>query len=257
MCLILAAWRVHPDYPLVVAANRDEFFARPTAPAAFRPDSDILAGQDLEAGGTWMGVTRRGRFAALTNFRDPSRQRQGAESRGRLVDGFLAGGPSPADYLNEVHRTAGRYNDFNLLVGDGGTLACYSSVSGEIRSLPPGVYGLSNHLLDSPWPKVVAAKSALASALGTLPDERHLIDLLRDDTVHPDQALPRTGVRQEWERLLSSAFVRARHYGTRSSAVLLVSRDGLAVFDEQTWLADGQPGGRMRYRFRLTDTAAW
>jgi len=247
MCLVLVAWRSHPDYPLVVAANRDEFHARPTAPAAFWPDSGILAGTDLQAGGTWMGVTRGGRFAALTNFRDPATQREGMASRGKLCADFLSADAQPLPWLQEVAAEVRHYNGFNLLVSDGDTLACLSSMTGRIDLLGPGVYGLSNHLLDSPWPKVAAAKSALSQALKSLPDDRALFDLLRDDAIHPDDALPRTGVTLEWERLLSSAFVKAQGYGTRSSTVLLVDHTGRQIFDEQTWLEDARPGGRVRY----------
>jgi len=259
MCLILVAWQTHPDYPLVVAANRDEFFARPTAPAGFWTAGqspswtevpDILAGRDLLAGGTWMGVSRGGRFAALTNFRDPASQRDAAVSRGRLVADFLGGNLSATDYLAAIAPGAGLYNGYNLLVGDGETLAWSSNVTGEARSLPPGIYGISNHLLDTPWPKVEAAKSALAAALAALPDEQPLFRLLRDDAIYPDEALPRTGVNLEWERLLSAAFVRSPGYGTRSSTVLRVGKDGWTVFDEQTWLDAAQAGGRVRFRFR-------
>ncbi|MDO8931113.1 MAG: NRDE family protein [Rhodocyclaceae bacterium] len=251
MCLILIAWRSHPDYPLLVAANRDEFFARPTAPAGFWADApDILAGRDLQAGGTWMGVSRGGRFAALTNFRDPASQRGDAASRGQLVAGFLRGKLSARDSLAAIAATAGDYNGYNLLVGDGDTLAWSSNVTGAARSLPPGIYGVSNHLLDTPWPKVEAAKSALATALVALPAEQPLFELLRDDGIHPDEALPRTGVDLAWERLLSAAFVRSPDYGTRSSTVLMQGRDGTVIFDEQTWLAGARPGGRVRVRFR-------
>lgn len=249
MCLILVAWHAHPNYPLVVAANRDEFFTRPTAPASFWSDRPILAGRDQREGGTWMGVTRSGRFAALTNYRDPGRDRSGARSRGRLVVDCLSADEAPADWLAKAAR-AGEYNGFNLIAASGGQLAWASNVTGECHSLEPGVYGLSNHLLDSPWPKVRAARSALAEALDALPDYRPMFDLLRDDTIHPDEQLPRTGVSIEWERLLSSAFVKAPGYGTRSSTLLLISRDGTLVFDEQTWLEGGKSGGRVRFRFR-------
>jgi uncharacterized protein with NRDE domain len=251
MCLILVAWRAHPDYPLVVAANRDEFFARPTAPGEFWPGTDILAGRDLKEGGTWMGVTRSGRFAALTNYRDPSRHTDGRASRGQLVAEYLAAEAAPADWLAGLAPRLAEYNDFNVLVGDKDSLACLESTAGEVRVLDPGVYGLSNHLLDSPWPKVAIAKSSLADALNALPADERLFALLRDDTIHPDEALPRTGVSLEWERLLSSAFVSAPGYGTRSSTVLKVSRGTTptTVFDEQTWLAGGRPGGRVRHRF--------
>jgi uncharacterized protein with NRDE domain len=249
MCLILVAWQAHPEYPLVVAANRDEFFKRPTAAASFWPGGQILAGRDLEAGGTWMGTTIDGRFAALTNFRAPELHREGAASRGRLVADFLGSNEAPNAWLAKFGQDAASYNPFNLLVGDRHTLACLSSTDGKTRELAPGVYGLSNHLLDTPWPKVNAAKSSLARALEALPDDRPLFDLLRDDSIHPDDALPRTGVSLEWERLLSAAFVKAPGYGTRSSTVLIVSRDGTPVFDEQTWLEGGRAGGRSRFRF--------
>lgn len=253
MCLILVAWQAHPEYPLVVAANRDEFFARPTAPAAFwRETSNVLAGRDLQAGGSWMGITREGRFAALTNFRDPVSQRSDAASRGLLVTDFLRSGQNSMDYLETVSRRGRDFNGFNLLASDGKSLAWYSNVGGKPLLLEPGIYGVSNHLLDTPWPKLKAAKSALDAALAQLPDETGLFELLRDDSVHPDESLPRTGVSLEWERLLSAAFVKASGYGTRSSTVLRVAQDGWTVFDEKTWLEDAAPGPRRRYRFRLT-----
>ena len=250
MCLILVAWRVHPDYPLVVAANRDEFFARPTAPAAFWKDApQVLAGRDLEAGGTWMGVTRTGRFAALTNFRDPAQNRSGAPSRGTLVADFLAGEETPHTCLERIAPRASQCNGYNLLVGDGETLWWSSNMGGEPRRLESGVYGISNHLLDTPWPKVGAGKAALAQALDSLPDDQALFGLLQDDGIHPDEHLPQTGISLDWERLLSSAFVKSPDYGTRSSTVLSIGRDGWVGFDEQTWLQGAQRGPRLHYRF--------
>ncbi len=250
MCLILVAWQHHPDYPLVVAANRDEFFARPTVPAEFWASAaELLAGRDLEAGGTWLGVTRAGRFAALTNFRDPGQMRRDAPSRGRLVTDFLIDRSAPLDYLATIAPEAPRYNGYNLLVGDGRSLCAYSNVAGAPHPLPPGIYGLSNHLLDTPWPKVAQSKSALEAALAALPDEAPLFRLLRNDDMHPDETLPRTGVSLEWERILSAAFVRSPDYGTRCSTVLLARRDGRVSFDEQTWLPGAVAGGRARFSF--------
>jgi uncharacterized protein with NRDE domain len=258
MCLILVAWQSHAAYPLVVAANRDEFFARATVPAAFWPDNPrLLAGRDLQAGGTWMGITRDARFAALTNFRDPASQRPDATSRGELVAGFLQRAKTPIDYLDAVARHGRDFNGFNLLAGDRRSLAWYSNVGGgRPLQLEPGIYGLCNHLLDTPWPKVETAKSELSSALARLPDESGLFDLLRDDSVHPDETLPRTGVSLEWERLLSAAFVKAPGYGTRNSTVLRVAADGWTTFDEKTWLEGAAPGPRRRYRFRLDPAAS-
>lgn len=251
MCLILVAWQAHPDYPLVVAANRDEFHARRSAAADFwTDDSRILAGRDLEAGGTWLGLSRHGRFAALTNYRDPTRHRPDAPSRGGLVAGFLGGDPGIDDYLDAL--TPADYNGFNLLLHEAGRLVAFSNVSMERHELAPGVYGLSNALLDTPWPKVGAGKTALEAALAALPDDTGLWRLLRDDTVHPDHALPATGVPPEWERLLSAAFIRSPGYGTRCSTVVKVGADGTAEFEERAWQPDGQSGGRHAYRLTFS-----
>lgn len=253
MCIILAAWQAHPEYPLVIAANRDEFFARPTRAAGFWPDGpNLLAGRDLFAGGTWLGVTRSGRFAALTNYRDPSREKQDAESRGTLVRGFLESSLSARDYLADVESSGQRYNGFNLLVCDGTALACHNNVEARTRTLAPGIHGLSNHVLNTPWPKVTAAKQALNAALRTLPDTQPLFGFLRDETVAQDDELPRTGIPLELERRLSSIFVRNEPsigYGTRSSTVVLVRADGRIIFDEQEWLPDANAGSRQRYSF--------
>ena len=253
MCLILLAWRAHPDYPLVVAANRDEFFARPTAPLAFWRDAPaILAGRDLEASGTWMGLNRAGRFAALTNYRSPSHHQAGRPSRGRLVADFLTGHHRAA----EGHKASIEYgrqcNGYNLLMGDGETLHWSSNVTGETHELAPGVYGLSNHFLDTPWPKVGAGRTAMEAALKALPDTRALFSLLADDSIHPDHALPRTGVPLDWERLLSAAFIRSPDYGTRASTVACIGTDGWISVEEQTWLAGAARGERRRFRFMKT-----
>jgi uncharacterized protein with NRDE domain len=160
----------------VVAANRDEFFSRRTAAADFWDDApDVLAGRDLEAGGTWLGVSRSGRFAALTNFRDPARNKTGAPSRGELVSRFLTGLKSHEAYLAELESCADCYNGFNLVFGDPDGLWCFSNCGEGERQLASGVYGLSNHLLDTPWPKVARGKSALNAALRALPEKRHFL----------------------------------------------------------------------------------
>lgn len=251
MCLILVAWQAHPDYPWVIAANRDEFFARPTAAAGFWQEApQVLAGRDLQAGGTWLGITRSGRFAALTNYRDPAQNRQ-LPSRGALVADFLTGSETPEDYLARIAASGINYNGYNLLLGDGQSLWWASNVTGETRLLLPGIYGVSNGLLDTSWPKVDAGKTALTRAIDCLPDNQALFDLLQNDAIHPDEHLPSTGVPQEWERLLSAAFVKSPAYGTRSSTVLYQQHDGWLTFDEQTWLAGAQRGVRIRYRFGL------
>ena len=251
MCLILIAWQAHPAFPLVVAANRDEFHARRSASVDFWPDHpDLLAGRDLEAGGTWLGTNRSGRFAALTNYRAPALQKPDAPSRGQLVTDFLTGDLAIDAYLDTL--TPDDYNGFNLLLCDRQQLVAFSNVTMQRHTLAPGVYGLSNALLDTPWPKVDAGRTALNAALDDLPDEAALWTLLRDDTPHPDHLLPTTGVSLEWERLLSAAFIRGTDYGTRCSTLLKVDVGGTASLDEQTWQPGGQAGSRRRFRWKTT-----
>jgi uncharacterized protein with NRDE domain len=253
MCLILVAWRVHPEYPCVIAANRDEFHSRPTLAAHWWKDSPtVLAGQDLIAGGTWLGMTRTGRVAALTNQRHSGVRRQDAPSRGHLVTKVLESRESLEADLSYLLEVGGRYNKFNLIFTDGRRLGVVESGRGDARELGPGLYGLSNHFLDTPWPKVENGKSRLNDALSYLPDQRYLLSLLRDDELAPDDRLPETGLPLEWERLLSSSFVRASDYGTRSSTLLMIDRDGLASFDEWSWDASGADIGRVNERFSIT-----
>lgn len=245
MCLMLFAYEAHPRYRLLLAANRDEYYGRPTAPAAFWPQAPtVLAGRDLQAGGTWLGVTRGGRLAAVTNFRDPIAFRLDARSRGRLVSDFLTGRQAAADYMRHVAASAREYNGFSLVLGDSNGLYYYSNGGGGAAAAPqrltPGVYGLSNHLLDTPWPKVQRGKQAL-QALLALPEvaPEALLALLADSTVPEDAALPRTGVGIERERLLASIFVAGADYGTRSSTVLSIGRDGHARLTERSFSPAG------------------
>lgn len=233
MCLIVVGWRVHPAYPLVLAANRDEFYARPTAPAARWPEApQVIAGRDLEAGGTWLGITDSGRFAAVTNVREPG-QPAGRYSRGRLTRDFLCGEQAALPYLQALD--GADYAGFNLLVGDGEQLAYFSNRGGPPQTLAPGVYGLSNRLLDSPWPKLLKAREGFAAALPQLPDEQVFVSLLADDEIVPDHELPQTGVSLEWERRLSAIFVRSENYGTRASTVVWQRADGVVQLHEQNY----------------------
>ena len=250
MCLILVVWREHPRFPLVIAANRDEFHSRPTAPAGWWPgESPILAGRDLAAGGTWLGCTREGRFAALTNYRDPALVRTDMPSRGHLVTEVLRAGVSVAASLDTLRSEGHRYNPFNIIFSDGERLGIYESVTNSGRELGPGLYGLSNHLLDTPWPKVRLAKSRLATALDNPDDEPAILRLLRDDEPAADADLPQTGITLEWERMVSSAFVRAPDYGTRCSTLVRIAADGEARFDEWSWDDAGLQSGRVSERF--------
>lgn len=258
MCLILLAYRTHPDYELVVAANRDEYHDRPTARAAFWEEvPQVLAGRDLRKGGTWLGITRTGRIAALTNYRDPASSRQGAPSRGRLVSDFLLGQESAEGYLKAVAEKGGLYNGFNLLVGDRDDLWWYSNRGPGPLKVPAGVHGLSNHLLDTPWPKVSRGQAALAQGLSKrgIALEQGLLGLLQDRTPAHDPDLPETGVGPAWERILSPIFIARPAYGTRSSTVLLVSRAGAVTFVEKTHKGDPGQGPCVRYEFRLQGSA--
>ncbi len=238
MCLIVVGWRVHPDYPLIVAANRDEFYVRPTAFADFWAEApEIVGGRDLEAGGTWLGTTRTGRFAAVTNVREPGAGK-GLHSRGKLTQAFLAGQQTASEYVNqlEMHDFSG----FNLLLGDGQSLWYCSNRGAAPRELGPGIYGLSNHLLDSPWPKLVTARLGFAQAIAKLPERGPLFDVLADDEIVPDTELPSTGVPLEWERRLSAIFVRSEDYGTRASMVLTLAGDGQITFEERSFGPHGR-----------------
>jgi uncharacterized protein with NRDE domain len=237
MCLIAIAWQAHPDFPLVVAANRDEWRDRPAAPARWWDDHpQLVAGRDLQAGGTWMGVTRGRRFAAVTNFRDPSDRRSTALSRGTLVADFLLGRESPAAFLAGLAERAALYNGFNLLVSDGNSLLYFGSREGEVRAVEPGVHALSNHLLDEPWPKVQRARAALARSLGD--GDEPLFAMLSDATPAPDDQLPDTGVGLERERMLSPILITGADYGTRASTVLRAGRSA-ARLEERTRDAAG------------------
>lgn len=245
MCLLLIAHLVSPRLPLVVAANRDEFYARPTAPAAFWEDApQLLAGKDLVGGGTWLGVTRSGRFAALTNFRDPGAPRPRGTSRGHLVRDFLLGGFSAEEYLQQVDGRAEDYAGYNLVAWDAGGLFWYSNVRRQVERLPQGIYGISNAQLDTPWPKVVRGQKALAAALAadTLdPDQPEpLFALLADQTVAPDAELPNTGLPIELERKLAPAFITEPPgapllYGTRASTVVTIDAGGLVQLHERSF----------------------
>ena len=260
MCLIAFAWRRHPRFPLVVAANRDEFHQRPTAPAAFWPECpEILAGRDLLGRGTWLGISSRGRFAALTNLRSGHEARRDASSRGRaapsrglLVSEFLIGTQSPDLYLEDVARRAHRYNGFCLVVGDGGDMAWYCARDPAPSLLAPGIYGLSNARLDEPWPKVELLKSGLAGVLSRPRwGSDDLMALLGDRSPAPDEDLPDTGVGLAQERIYSSAFISGAHYGTRSSTVLNVDAGGRVDFTEQSYDSGGSESAKVHFSFDI------
>jgi uncharacterized protein with NRDE domain len=257
MCLILLAWRAHPDYPLVFAGNRDEAYERPSAAADFWHDEpDIFGGRDLEKGGTWLGLTRSGRIAAVTNFRDGPARKPAPRSRGELTAEYLRGTDEPLAYLNKVAPRPAQYGGFSLLVGDGERLYSFSNRGNGIEDLPAGVHGLSNHLLNTPWPKITLGKRRVAALLNSneLDLVKGLFDALTDRTTAPDADLPDTGVGTGRERELSPAFIAAERYGTRASTVLLVRRDHQVTFIERRFGALGAPLGETTRRFALQVT---
>ncbi len=253
MCIILFAYQAHPLYRLILAANRDEFYARPTARAGFWEDApEVLGGRDLERGGTWLGITRSGSYAAVTNFRAPLELKKGAPSRGHLVSDFLRSPESPASYLERTASVSSIYNGFNLIAGDSRQLAYHSNKDAGVRVLTPGVYGLSNHLLDTSWPKVSRGKQALTEMVrqaGEVETEA-LFDILADESRAEDQALPNTGVSVEVERVLSPLFIRTPIYGTRSSTLLLIDIEDSITFIERTFDAGMRNAADLVFKFK-------
>ncbi len=253
MCLLVFARHSHPHYPLVVVANRDELHARPARIAGWWPEHPaVLAGHDLQAGGTWMGVNLAGCWGAVTNYRDGVRE-PALRSRGELVTDFLSAEQEPRAYLDAVARRGGDYGGFSLLVGDVENLYCYSNRATGIQQVSSGIHTLSNHLLDTPWPKAELARLKLGRALrkSTLALE-DLLAVLADAEPFADHELPATGVGIELERVLSPPFITGGEYGTRCTTVLMVDRDGNAVYGEQSFAPGGVKGELALYDFPIS-----
>ena len=244
MCLIVFAYRSHPRYKLILAANRDEFFARPTAPMQFwRDNPDLLAGKDLQQGGTWLGLNRNGRFSALTNHRDGRRPATGIRSRGFLPLDFITGENSAYNFAMQT--TVQDYDGFNQIVMDNiyseEETLCYLSNRSEPTTLQPGIYGLSNAVLNSSWPKTDSRRAALEALIeqeDVTTDD--LIALMNDPTLYPDDQLPDTGISQEWERALSASFITMENYGTRATTALLIDYSGNIEIAEQNYDKSGR-----------------
>lgn len=253
MCLAVLALHHLSGIPVLIAANRDEFHDRPAQAAAAWPDAPhIYGGRDLRAGGTWMGATEQGRYAIVTNFRDPGHLLADAPSRGALVEDYLRGDASPGDYLTTVHARAAQYNGFNLIVGDMGNAWYLSNRDGGPRRLLPGIYALSNHLLDTPWPKLTRTKAGFERILqtGPQPDLAALYANLADRTPADEADLPATGLPLARERLLSSPFIVSPTYGTRASTVLALHADGRGEYHERRYTPLGTPAGDSDLAFR-------
>jgi uncharacterized protein with NRDE domain len=236
MCLIFISLKQHPQYKLIVAANRDEFYNRKTASADFWQDHpDILGGRDLEAGGTWLGVTRQGKISMITNYRDPKNIDPKAPSRGYLVSDYLNSAATPEQYLRDLELRAKQYNGFNLIAGNTEEFGYLSNYRQGIEFLTPGLHGLSNHLLNSPWPKVETGKQKMNEILKEPFKPADLFQLLFNDTLASDETLPETGVGLERERALSAMFIKSPGYGTRCSTVVLVDQQDNLFFTERVY----------------------
>lgn len=241
MCVIFFAFETRPDYPLILAANRHEFYSRPSAAAVYWEDHpEIFGGRDLVGGGTWLGVTRSGRFAAVTNYRD-ARRAIGTASRGNLTADFLKGSEPAEEYLDGVKRRAGDFSGFNLILGEINRarreVFHYSNRGGDIVRLEQGIYGLSNHLLNTPWPKVRGGMERFSELVSAETiDREKIFGLLGDEALAPDDELPDTGVGLEIERALSAIFIKTPGYGTRCSTLLTFDRDGQFNLEERIFV---------------------
>lgn len=250
MCLLVFAWRPDASHRLVLAGNRDEFHDRP-ATAADWWDNGIIGGKDLRAGGTWLAADRSGRFAVVTNFREPLEEGRGPRSRGALVTGFLEGDASPEAFARDAKARGRDYAGFNLLLGDPEALVYVSNRGRGPERLAPGVHGLSNHLLDTPWPKLERTRARFGSLLADGAPTEPLLDMLADREPAADSELPDTGIGPEWERLLSSPFIVSPRYGTRCSTVLKLLEDAQMEFTERRFAADGSRSGESAFRFPI------
>lgn len=240
MCLINFAFQHHPFYPLILVGNRDEFYNRATRKLQWWEDEDfnILAGKDLQEGGTWMGINKSGQFAALTNYRDLNNINNNVPSRGRLVSNFLKG-KLAVDEMHQLLKTQGRlYNGFNLIYGDVSALFYYSNVTDQVRQLYPGIYGLSNALLDTPWPKVVKSKAAFTQQLSEPLNPTPFIEILNNTDTAPDADLPETGVPFDLEKKLSAMFITSNNYGTRLTTFVSINNQGDVTYREKGYVPE-------------------
>jgi len=237
MCLIVFGFDVHPEYKLILAGNRDEFYQRPAIKAQFWDDKpNILGGRDSQAGGTWLAINRDGRFAAITNYRDIPRHDPDAKSRGHIITDYLTGTLNPVDYLHHLHFNREVYNGYNLITGDMNSIAHYSNYEKKVNVISPGVYGISNALMNTPWFKVDKAKNNFDRLLKTgSVDDESLFSILTDSERAAMSDLPQTGLEPEMEHAVSSVFIKTPDYGSRCSTLLYLKRDGTVRFVERSY----------------------
>lgn len=257
MCIIFFAYKSHPQHKLILVANRDEFYDRPTRNAGYWWDHpNVLGGRDLEKKGTWLGINRSGEFSAITNYRDFSLLVDNPKSRGSLVKDFITESQSPKGYLKGLKKSNHQYNPFNLLVGNRSSLYYYSNAEDIIKELKPGVYGLSNALLDASWPKITRGKEIFQNIISLEEeiDPKELYNLLTDKWVPQDEELPDTGIGLEWERALAPIFIESHNYGTRASTVLLVDNNNHVTFMEKSLEnAETKEWNEVKYEFDIEE----
>ena len=240
MCLIAVAYHKHPRYKLILIANRDEFYSRATQKAKFWDTDgypDILAGKDLEAGGTWMGIAKSGKWAALTNYRDPEWKLENPISRGKLVLNFLTNSDSTQKYAQILNNEADKYLGYNILLGDADQIIHFSNFDKSPTTIKEGLFGVSNALLDTSWPKLDKAKASLKEIVNNEHiDKEYLFSVLHDDTEASENQLPNTGIPYKWEKAISPLFIKTKTYGTRSSSILLMDYLGNINFTERIFI---------------------
>ena len=251
MCLIVFSWQPDQEQPLILLANRDEFYQRPALPVDTWTDNpDIFGGRDIEAGGGWLAVDNKGRLATVTNYREWPKK-IGERSRGELVSQFLSSDKPALDYLQSIQEYAQQYAGFNLLLADSSGLYYFSNRSQplHIQKLNPGTYGLCNHQLDTPWPKLIKARARFQEVINhsDLPDPASLLQIMQDEEKPEDALLPNTGVGLDMERLLSSPFISSRDYGTRNTSLLMFNRHGGVNWTEQSYQPFGEPESLKRF----------
>lgn len=254
MCILFIGVNQHKHFPLIIAANRDEYHARPTQGSQFLTQHpSVLAGKDIKAGGSWMGVSKSGRLAALTNIRAPQREKAEAVSRGELVMDYLCENEDEQQYLTRLKQSANNYNGYNLLFGTLNNLQVYNNYEDSVYALEEGVYGLSNANLNAPWPKLDLGRSELAKYCQQSNELNieHLFSLLKNDKKATDDVLPETGAPIEWERKLSSIFIASPEYGTRSSTVLLLDRFNQVFWQERSFDSQAELVNQQTYLFSL------
>ncbi|MBF0121339.1 MAG: NRDE family protein [Desulfobacterales bacterium] len=253
MCIIYFSYETYKDYRLFLIGNRDEFYNRPTKDISFWEDfPQILGGRDLIGKGTWLGITKTGRIAAITNFRDPLNLKANSPSRGDIVFDFLCENISTKEYLEYILKESHKYNGFNIIVDDGKDVGYFSNKIDKYQILCSGNYALSNHLLDKPWPKVIRIKSLINDFQMSQNEMNfeHIFEILKDNCLPVDELLPDTGVGIEWERILGPIFVSSNIYGTRSSSILLVKQNGEVTFLERTF----NPYNTKIFNFKINDS---